>query len=98
MKCNNILKKVEEKEYIRRCLQCLICPQCGDDLIKHDDNLDRLYGDTICRPLHQGAWFCIPCEKLWYPPPDYYDHMIDTTVDVWGGAGPDCPIMRLEAA
>lgn len=49
MNKEEILRKVEQREYEKRCVDAGICPECGADLsIDGDDNLL----DKVCRPCN----------------------------------------------
>lgn len=37
-----ILKKVKQREYEKRCIDVRICPECGGDLVDGDDDRDHI--------------------------------------------------------
>lgn len=46
MKEDEILKKVEQREYEERCVAAKICPKCGGNLVTKGD--DRFL-DRVCK-------------------------------------------------
>jgi len=104
----DILKLVEqkelEKEFFNRCISALICPNCGGDLVVHDDYWRKKAAaeNIIMYRCYSGAYLCLPCHELFYPQDHRSirsagssgshrsDDAINMATDVWGGAGPDC--------
>lgn len=50
---DEILKKVEQREYEKRCVNVRICPKCGGDLTTSDHSGDE-YVDKECKVCNIG--------------------------------------------
>lgn len=54
-----ILNKVAELEFEKRCIAVNVCPKCGTDLVILRD-IDEPEGSTLIQEK-----YCIPCKLHW---------------------------------